>query len=104
MFTYGLAHCMFLSYHYMLFLWFPDSTKEVLLGGPLCLETRQEQAFAIHSQERIMGLLGAMIPQENKVSDTDILTDHDQMSLCRLKGDIYVLLRLWTFERVVRFE
>ena len=28
---------------------------------------RQKEAFAIHSQERIMGLLGAIIPPENKV-------------------------------------
>ncbi len=32
------------------------------------VEARQEEAFAFHSQERIMGLLGAMIPPENKVS------------------------------------
>lgn len=49
-----------------------DSTKEVLQGGLLCLETRQEQAFAIHSQERIMGLLGAMIPQDHKILSTGV--------------------------------
>jgi hypothetical protein len=28
---------------------------------------RLEEAFSIHSQERILGLLGAMIPPENHV-------------------------------------
>ena len=28
---------------------------------------RQEEEFVVHSQERIMGLLGAIIPPENKV-------------------------------------
>ena len=35
---------------------------------PESLELRQEEAFASHAQERIMGLLGAMIPPENKVN------------------------------------
>ena len=29
------------------------------------VKARLEEAFAVHSQERIMGLLGAMIPAEN---------------------------------------
>lgn len=39
----------------------------MLKKGERAIETRQEEAFAIHSQERIMGLLGAMIPQDYKV-------------------------------------
>ena len=35
------------------------------------LESRQQRAFAVHSQERIMGLLGAMIPPENQASVSD---------------------------------
>ena len=31
------------------------------------IQSKQEEAFAIHTQERIMGLLGAMIPREEKV-------------------------------------
>ncbi|XP_011420402.3 zinc finger ZZ-type and EF-hand domain-containing protein 1 isoform X2 [Magallana gigas] len=31
------------------------------------IESRQMEAFAIHTQERIMGLLGAMIPRDNSV-------------------------------------
>ncbi|XP_078317573.1 zinc finger ZZ-type and EF-hand domain-containing protein 1-like isoform X2 [Crassostrea virginica] len=31
------------------------------------IESRQMEAFAIHTQERIMGLLGAMIPRDNMV-------------------------------------
>lgn len=31
------------------------------------IKARQEEAFAMHSQERVLGLLGAMIPAENKV-------------------------------------
>ena len=36
-----------------------DSTSSV--------QARQCEAFGAHSQERIMGLLGAMIPAENQV-------------------------------------
>ena len=39
---------------------------------PESVEARQEEAFAVHSQERIMGLLGAMIPPENKVNLSDL--------------------------------
>ena len=35
--------------------------------SPEAFRARQEEAFAIHSQERIMGLLGAMLPADNKV-------------------------------------
>ena len=34
------------------------------------IQSKQEEAFAIHTQERIMGLLGAMIPREEKVGTT----------------------------------
>ncbi|XP_050394804.1 zinc finger ZZ-type and EF-hand domain-containing protein 1 [Patella vulgata] len=44
-----------------------DGSKHLLQEGTENLETRQEEAFAFHSQERIMGLLGAMIPLENKI-------------------------------------
>ncbi|XP_071105472.1 zinc finger ZZ-type and EF-hand domain-containing protein 1-like isoform X1 [Haliotis cracherodii] len=47
-----------------------DGSKRLLQEEPRPLESRQEEAFAIHSQERIMGLLGAMIPSENKESLT----------------------------------
>jgi sulfur carrier protein ThiS len=43
-----------------------DGSKDILQEGR-SLEQRQEEAFAIHSQERIMGLLGAMIPKDSKV-------------------------------------
>lgn len=36
------------------------------------IESRQMEAFAIHTQERIMGLLGAMIPRDNMVSLLEI--------------------------------
>ena len=36
--------------------------------SPEAMESRQQEAFAIHSQERIMGLLGAMLPSDEKVS------------------------------------
>ena len=44
-----------------------DGSKDILQEGR-SLEQRQEEAFAIHSQERIMGLLGAMIPKDSKTS------------------------------------
>ncbi|KAL3875978.1 hypothetical protein ACJMK2_033871 [Sinanodonta woodiana] len=47
-----------------------DSSKNLLNGSERSLETRQEEAFAIHSQERIMGLLGAMIPRDTHVPVT----------------------------------
>lgn len=43
-----------------------DGSKDILQEGR-SLEQRQEEAFAIHSQERVMGLLGAMIPADSKV-------------------------------------
>ena len=45
-----------------------DSNKNLVLGVEQSLECRQEEAFSIHSQERIMGLLGAMIPHDANVS------------------------------------
>ncbi|CAC5406051.1 unnamed protein product [Mytilus coruscus] len=42
-----------------------DGSKDILQEGR-SLEQRQEEAFAIHSQERVMGLLGAMIPADSK--------------------------------------
>jgi len=33
---------------------------------------RQEEAFSVHSQERIMGLLGAMIPHDVNVCVCDL--------------------------------
>ena len=44
-----------------------DSVNSNPDGSLESLRQQQEEAFAIHSQERIMGLLGAMIPVENKV-------------------------------------
>ncbi|KAL5009613.1 hypothetical protein ScPMuIL_011918 [Solemya velum] len=43
-----------------------DSSKRRLEYGHQTFEKRQEEAFALHSQERVMGLLGAMLPQEDK--------------------------------------
>lgn len=43
-----------------------DGTPNLRMST-LPLETRQEESFATHSQERIMGLLGAMIPLKDKV-------------------------------------
>ena len=36
--------------------------------SPAAMEARQEEAFAVHTQERIMGLLGAMLPSKDKVA------------------------------------
>ena len=47
-------------------LLFAESAEEN--DTPEGLVQRQQEAFAVHSQERIMGLLGAMVPPENKVS------------------------------------
>ena len=44
-----------------------DGTPNLRMST-LPIETRQDEAFATHSQERIMGLLGAMIPPKDKVS------------------------------------
>ncbi|XP_041364980.1 zinc finger ZZ-type and EF-hand domain-containing protein 1-like [Gigantopelta aegis] len=49
-----------------------DSRKCLLDKKSQTLESRQEEAFAIHSQERIMGLLGAMIPIDHKAQVTGI--------------------------------
>ena len=44
------------------------TVKSVTLYEDRSVETRQEEAFSIHSQERFMGLLGAMIPHDANVS------------------------------------
>ncbi|KAL8625230.1 hypothetical protein ACOMHN_029988 [Nucella lapillus] len=51
----------------------PQDADDVIVDGTpnlrmstLPIETRQDEAFATHSQERIMGLLGAMIPPREK--------------------------------------
>ena len=46
------------------------SEKPVSLYENRSIESRQEEAFSIHSQERIMGLLGAMIPHDTNVRAT----------------------------------
>ena len=43
-----------------------DGTPNLRMST-LPVETRQDEAFATHSQERIMGLLGSMIPPKEKV-------------------------------------
>ncbi|KAK7482310.1 hypothetical protein BaRGS_00026438, partial [Batillaria attramentaria] len=77
-----VAHCLETVPH--------DADDVVVDGTPnlrmstLPLETRQEEAFATHSQERIMGLLGAMIPPKDKdpVSDCAFnFTDESFISL-----------------------
>ncbi|XP_052765956.1 zinc finger ZZ-type and EF-hand domain-containing protein 1-like isoform X1 [Mya arenaria] len=49
-----------------------DASPEVKEGGRVIEERsiikRQEEAFSIHSQERIMGLLGAMIPHDTNAA------------------------------------
>ena len=55
--------CSFMIYNFILIL---DGSKAILQEGGL-LEQQQEEAFAIHSQQRIMGLLGLMIPKDSKV-------------------------------------
>ncbi|KAK3091739.1 hypothetical protein FSP39_022268 [Pinctada imbricata] len=48
-----------------------DSSK-IAQGDQLdmrAIQSKQEEAFAIHTQERIMGLLGAMIPREEKITN-----------------------------------
>ncbi|PVD39043.1 hypothetical protein C0Q70_01670 [Pomacea canaliculata] len=57
----------------------PLEAEDVVVDGTpnlrmstLPLETRQEESFATHSQERIMGLLGAMIPPKDK----EVLTEN----------------------------
>lgn len=51
-----------MTYNLILIL---DGNKAILQEGGLLQQ--QEEAFAIHSQERIMGLLGLMIPKDSKV-------------------------------------
>ena len=51
-----------MTYNFILIL---DGNKAILQEGRLLQQ--QEEAFAIHSQERIMGLLGLMIPKDSKV-------------------------------------
>lgn len=47
-------------------------TGEVKSESEKQLEERQEEAFAIHSQERIMGLLGAMVPLVDQVRASSV--------------------------------
>lgn len=46
----------------MKFLFYSDGNEE-----DIHLRTMQEEFFVLYSHERIMGLLGAMIPEPNKV-------------------------------------
>ncbi|XP_064597879.1 zinc finger ZZ-type and EF-hand domain-containing protein 1-like [Liolophura sinensis] len=48
------------------------------------LEVRQEEAFAIHSQERIMGLLGAMVPLVDQKIETDSIYNFNNESFLQL--------------------
>ncbi|XP_076459760.1 zinc finger ZZ-type and EF-hand domain-containing protein 1-like isoform X2 [Babylonia areolata] len=69
----------------------PQDADDVIVDGTpnlrmstLPIETRQDEAFATHSQERIMGLLGAMIPPRDKESGLEssfVFTDETFINL-----------------------
>ncbi|KAK7112606.1 zinc finger ZZ-type and EF-hand domain-containing protein 1-like isoform X2 [Littorina saxatilis] len=77
-----LAHCLETV---------PQDADDVVVDGTpnlrmstLPMETRQEEAFATHSQERIMGLLGSMIPPKDKdpaIESSFVFTDEKFVSL-----------------------
>jgi len=47
------------------YIYLQEEEQEV--GGVINIPVMQEQAFAKHEQQRLMALLGAMIPEQKKV-------------------------------------
>jgi hypothetical protein len=66
-----------------------DGTPNLRMSS-LPIEVRQNEAFATHSQERIMGLLGSMIPPRDKVSEREFSFTECVHTVCSV---LFILCR-----------